>query len=319
MSKHKGKKLSELSGKIWANGELIDWQDATVHVLSHGLQYGTGAFEGVRSYKTDKGAVIFRLADHTRRLLNSTRAIGIESPYSFEELCNAQLDVVAANGLGNSYLRPIMFFDDSQLGLGIDNHDVLTYIAAMEWGAYLGQEGLEKGITVGVSSYRRHNPGISMCRAKVTGNYINSVLASHEAKCNGFDEALLLDTEGYISEGPGENLFAIKDGILYTPTLDTALDGITRNSVLTLAKDHGIEIRERRMTRDELYSVEEAFFTGTAAEVTPIREVDRHTIGSGKRGPVTETLQADYFDCVYGRNDKHLDWLSLVDPAQRAK
>lgn len=310
------KKLSQLTGKIWADGALVEWQDATVHILSHGLHYGTGVFEGVRAYATADGPAIFRLGDHTRRLLNSAKVIGMPCPFSFEQLCEAQLQVVAVNNLANAYIRPVMFYDDTGLGLSVDKHGVRVFIATMEWGAYLGKEALEKGIRTGISSFRRHTPSTSMCRAKVTGNYINSVLANQEAKANGFDEALLLDTEGFVSEGSGENLFAVKDGVLLTPALDSVLDGITRQTVMVLAREQGLKISARRLTRDELYTMDEVFLTGTAAEITPIYSIDNREIGDGKRGCVTEKLQKAYFDCVFGRNHEHAEWLYLVGPSK---
>ena len=310
-------KMSDRKGRIWANGEFVDWQDAKVHVLSHGLHYGTGVFEGVRAYATAEGPAIFRLEDHTDRLFASARSIGMELPFTREQIMDAQLESVAANDLDDAYLRPVAFYDATTLGLGATVNEVVVYVMAFSWGTYLGQESLEKGIHVGISSFRRPDPSSMMCHAKVCGNYINSVLANQEAVSNGFQEALLLDTEGYLSEGSGENVFFVYGDRLVTPTTESALNGITRQTVIELARDRGIEVLQKRIARDEAYSADEAFFTGTAAEVTPITRIDHRAVGDGKRGKVTATLQADYFDCVKGASGKHGEWLSVVGGARR--
>ncbi len=310
-------KLSQLQGKIWFNGGLVDWADATVHVLTHSLHYGTGVFEGVRAYETPSGPAVFRLAEHTRRLGESARTIGMQLPYGYQELFDAQLEVVAANGLSNAYIRPLAFYDDTGLGISVSGHGVNVVIATLNWGAYLGKEALENGIHIGVSSYRRHSPSISMCHAKVTGNYINSVLAKQEALQAGFAEALLLDTEGYVSEGSGENIFLVAGGRIVTPSVESNLDGITRQTVIELAVERGYEVVGKRLARDEVYAADEVFFTGTAAEVTPVSKVDHRAIGSGTRGPVTRELQEAYFDCVHGRDASREGWLTYVAKGER--
>jgi branched-chain amino acid aminotransferase len=280
--------MSDRDGKIWKDGELIDWRDATVHVLTHTLHYGMGVFEGVRAYKTEQGTAIFRLREHTERLFNSAKIFQLQIPFERDTVAQAQLQVSAK---------------------GNRTH---IAIAAWAWGAYLGEDGLNKGIRVKTSSFTRHHVNVSLVRAKACGYYINSILANQEALADGYDEALLLDTEGYVSEGSGENVFIVKNGKIYTPDLASCLDGITRDSVVTLARDLGIEVIEKRITRDEVYCADEAFFTGTAAEVTPIRELDNRTIGDGKRGPVTTRLQALFFDVVAGRAPQYRHWLTLV-------
>lgn len=311
-------KLSQLEGKIWFNGEFVPWQEAKVHVLSHGLHYGTGVFEGVRAYATPKGPAIFRLRDHTTRLFNSAKIVSMELPYGYEELIEAQLDVVAHNNLSDAYIRPLAFYDDTSLGLTISPaHGVNLAIAAWDLGPYLGEEGLKKGIDVCVSSLRRPATSATMLHAKICGNYINSVLAKAEAASNGYAEALLLDQEGYMSEGSGENLFALLDGVLTTPTLESALTGITRDTVMGIARELGIPLEVRRIARDELYCAEEAFLTGTAAEVTPIASIDRRPLGAGSRGPVTERLQAAYFATVTGEREGSAKYLSYIDAKRR--
>lgn len=304
--------MADRDGLIWLDGKMVPWRDANVHVLTHTLHYGMGVFEGVRAYQTDKGAAIFRLQEHTDRLFNSAKIMRMDIPFTREELNEAQKASVRENKLNSAYIRPMCFYGSEGMGLRADNLNTHCMIAAWEWGAYLGKEGMERGIRIKTSSYTRHHVNITMCKAKANGNYINSMLALREALDDGYDEALLLDNEGYVAEGSGENFFLVKDGIIYTPDLTSALDGITRKTLLRLANDLGIEIREKRITRDEVYIADEAFFSGTAAEVTPIRELDRRPIGSGSRGPVTEKLQSLYFDIVHGRNEAYMDWLTLV-------
>ena len=269
-------------------------------------------FEGVRAYKTEQGTAIFRLAEHTRRLFNSAKIFQMNLPFSEEEVTKAQLDVVRSNNLTSCYLRPIAFIGSEKLGVSARGNTIHMTVAAWEWGAYLGEDGINKGIRVKTSSYTRHHVNVSLVRAKASGYYINSILANQEVTANGYDEALLLDTDGYVSEGSGENVFIVRDGILYTPDLASCLDGITRNAIITIAKDLGIEVREKRITRDEMYCADEAFFTGTAAEVTPIRELDDRIIGNGGRGPMTEQIQKIFFDVVAGKNDQYRHWLTLV-------
>jgi len=274
-----------------------------------------GVFEGVRAYETDKGPAIFRLEDHTRRLFDSAKIMRMEIPFDEATISAAQQEVVLANNLKSAYIRPVVFYGSDGMGLRADNLSVHCSIAAWEWGAYLGAENLENGIRIKTSSFTRHHVNISMCKAKANGQYINSMLALQEALTDGYDEAMLLDNEGYVAEGSGENIFIIRKGVIYTPDLTSALDGITRNTIMHLAQELGIEVKERRITRDEVYIADEAFFSGTAAEVTPIREVDNRSIGSGTRGPITEQLQKMYFDVVEGRSNSHNSWLSLVSKA----
>ncbi|WP_157670076.1 branched-chain amino acid transaminase [Chitinibacter sp. GC72] len=304
--------MADRDGVIWYDGKLVDWRDATTHVLTHTLHYGMGVFEGVRAYETPKGTAIFRLQDHTERLLNSAKIFQMNIGYSAEELNEAQKTVVRENKLKSCYLRPLSFIGSEKLGIAATNNTIHTIVAAWPWGAYLGEDGLTKGIRVKTSSFTRHHVNVSMVRAKASGYYINSIMAHQEAAADGYDEALLLDTEGYASEGAGENLFIVKKGIIYTPDVASCLDGITRNTVLTLAAEEGFTVVQKRITRDEIYTADEAFFTGTAAEVTPIRELDNRPIGAGTRGPITERLQKRYFDCVKGLDPKHEDWLTLV-------
>jgi len=304
--------MADREGLIWLDGEMLPWRDAKVHVLTHTLHYGMGVFEGVRAYKTDGGAAIFRLPEHTQRLFNSAKIMRMSIPYSQEQLNEAQQAAVKANHLDSAYIRPMCFYGSEGMGLRADNLKVHCMIAAWEWGSYLGADNMERGIRIKTSSYTRHHVNITMCKAKANGNYINSMLALHEAIDDGYDEALLLDAEGYVAEGSGENFFLVKDGIIYTPDLTSALDGITRRTLLRMANDLGLEVREKRITRDEVYIADEAFFSGTAAEVTPIRELDRRPIGAGTRGPITEQLQSLYFDIVHGRNAQYRDWLTWV-------
>ncbi|EIJ34474.1 branched-chain amino acid transaminase [Thiothrix nivea] len=304
--------MSDRDGLIWLDGELVPWRDAKTHVLTHTLHYGMGVFEGVRAYKTDQGTAIFRLQEHTDRLFNSAKILRMNIPYSKAQLNEAQRAAVRENKLDSAYIRPMCFYGSEGMGLRADNLEVHAMVAAWTWGAYLGAENMEKGIRIKTSSYTRHHVNITMCKAKANGNYMNSMLALREALEDGYDEALLLDAEGYVAEGSGENFFLVKDGVIYTPDLTSALDGITRKTLMYLANELGIEIREKRITRDEVYIADEAFFSGTAAEVTPIRELDRRPIGAGARGPVTEKLQSLYFDIVHGRVEKYRHWLTYV-------
>jgi branched-chain amino acid aminotransferase len=304
--------MADRDGLIWYDGEMVPWREATTHVLTHTLHYGMGVFEGVRAYQTGRGTAIFRLEDHTRRLFRSARILGMNIPFTEEELNEAQRAAVRENQLRSAYMRPMCFYGSEGMGLRADNLKVHVIVAAWEWGAYLGAENMERGIRVKTSSFNRHHVNITMCKAKANGNYMNSMLALQEALSCGYDEALLLDTEGYVSEGSGENFFMVIDGVIYTPELTSALDGITRKTLFALAAEEGIEIREKRITRDEVYVADEAFFTGTAAEVTPIRELDQRPIGNGGRGPVTERLQTLYFDVVHGRTERHDHWLTYV-------
>jgi len=304
--------MADRDGWIWLDGELVPWREAKVHVLTHTLHYGMGVFEGVRAYQTDEGAAIFRLKEHTKRLFNSAKILQMPMPFDEQTISDAQKMVVRENGLSSAYLRPMCFYGSEGMGLRADNLNVHCMIAAWEWGSYLGADNMERGIRIKTSSYTRHHVNITMCKAKANGNYMNSMMALREAMSDGYDEAMLLDNEGYVAEGSGENIFIIRDGTIYTPDLTSALDGITRNTIMHLAKEINVPIIEKRITRDEVYIADEAFFTGTAAEVTPIREVDNRTIGNGGRGPITETLQTMYFDQVHGRREQYPEWLSLV-------
>ena len=304
--------MADRDGVIWLDGELVPWRDATVHVLTHTLHYGMGVFEGVRAYATPKGPAIFKLQEHTKRLFNSAKILRMDMPYSHDELCEVQKTVVRENKLDSAYLRPMCFYGSEGMGLRADNLSVHCMVAAWEWGAYLGAENLERGIRIKTSSFTRHHVNIAMCKAKANGQYMNSMLALQEAMQDGYDEALLLDNEGYVAEGSGENFFIVRDGTIHTPDLTSALDGITRQTVMTLAAEINVPIIERRITRDEVYISDEAFFSGTAAEITPIREVDNRTIGEGSRGPITEKLQSMYFAAVEGKSEKHDSWLTYL-------
>jgi branched-chain amino acid aminotransferase len=304
--------MADRDGVIWYDGEMVPWRDAKTHVLTHTLHYGMGVFEGVRAYKTDKGPAIFRLQDHTDRLYRSAKIMNMAMPYDKETLNEAQKAVVRENNLESAYIRPMCFYGSEGMGLRADNLQVHVMVAAWSWGAYLGDDGMQNGIRIKTSSYTRHHVNITMCKAKANGNYMNSMLALQEALNDGYDEALLLDTEGYVAEGSGENFFLIRDGVIYTPELTSALDGITRNTIITMAGEIGVPVKEKRITRDEVYIADEAFFTGTAAEVTPIRELDGRSIGSGTRGPITEKLQTMYFDQVHGRRNEYPQWLAHV-------
>ena len=305
--------MSDRDGEIWFDGKMVPWREANVHVLTHTLHYGMGVFEGVRAYETDEGPAIFRLKEHTDRLFNSAKIMNMEIPFSKEEITQAQLDAVRDNNLDSAYLRPMCFYGSEGMGLRADNLKTHTIVAAWEWDSYLGEDNMNNGIRIKTSSFTRHHVNISMCKAKANGHYINSMLALQEALTDGYDEALLLDVEGFVAEGSAENIFIISDGVIYTPDLTSALNGITRNTIMSLANDLGYEVIEKRITRDEVYIADEAFFSGTAAEVTPIRELDNRPIGSGTRGPITEKLQSLYFDIVQGKVDKYKDWLAYVN------
>jgi branched-chain amino acid aminotransferase len=306
--------MSDRDGKIWMDGELVEWRDAKIHVLTHTLHYGCGAFEGVRAYQCDDGSTaIFRLEEHTTRLFNSAKILRMVIPFTKEQVNQAQIDVIRANKLASGYLRPLTWVGDKKLGVSTKGNDIHLMVAAWPWGAYLGEEGMKRGIRVKISSYTRHHVNITMTQAKAVSNYTNSILANREATDDGYDEAILLDASGFVSEGAGENIFVVKDGVVYTPDLSAgALNGITRNTVLHICKDLGLELIQKRITRDELYISDEVFFTGTAAEVTPIREIDRIEIGSGSRGPLTEKIQSAFFDIVNGRNPQYAHWLTKV-------
>ena len=304
--------LADRDGVIWFDGELVPWREARVHVLTHTLHYGLGVFEGVRAYATDRGPAIFRLEDHTRRLFRSAHILNFPMPWSIDEINRAQVQVVRENGLKEAYLRPMCFFGSEGMGLRADNLKPHCIVAAWEWPNYMTPEARVEGIRVRTSSYTRHHVNITMCKAKANGNYINSMLALKEALDCGCEEALLLDNEGYVAEGSGENIFLVQKGQLVTPELTSCLEGITRDTVFALADEIGLTVKERRITRDEVYVADEAFFTGTAAEVLPIRELDGRVIGSGKRGPVTEQLQTMYFDQVMGRRSEHPAWSTVV-------
>ena len=305
--------LSKLSGSIWLDGELVPWQEAKVHVLTHTFHYGVGVFEGVRAYSTsDRGTCIFRLAEHTDRLFRSAKILQMNMPWDRDALIAAQREVVRVNGLEEGYLRPMCFLGSEGMGLRADNLQTHVMVAAWPWPSYMDPEAQNRGIAVRTSSYTRHHVNITMCKAKANGNYINSILALREAIDSGCEEALMLDNEGYVAEGSGENFFMVRDGIIYTPDLTSCLDGITRNAIFRIAADEGYEVREKRITRDEVYICDEAFFTGTAAEVVPIRELDNRTIGSGSRGPVTEILQRIYFETVRGGQARYSDWLTPI-------
>jgi len=309
--------MADRDGLIWFDGKMVDWRDAKIHVLTHTLHYGCGAFEGIRAYNTVNGTAIFRLEEHTERLFNSAKILRMHIPFSQKEIIEVQRDVVRANNLESCYIRPLVWIGDKKLGVSPKGNTIHLMVAAWAWGAYLGEEGLKQGIRVKTSSFTRHHVNITMTQAKAVSNYTNSILANMEVTDEGYDEALLLDTSGFVSEGAGENIFVVKNGVIYTPDLSAgALSGITRNTVFHIAQDLGIEVVQKRITRDEVYISDEAFFTGTAAEVTPIRELDRIPMGKddyvGSRGPITEKIQSAFFDIVNGRNPKYAHWLTKV-------
>jgi len=305
--------MADRDGVIWMDGTLVPWRDAKVHVLTHTLHYGMGVFEGVRAYNAERGTAIFRLQDHTDRLFRSAHILGMPMPYDKATINEAIRTVVRDNGLESGYIRPMCFYGAEGMGLRADKLQTHVMVAAWAWGAYMGEENLKRGIRVRTSSFTRHHVNIMMCKAKANANYLNSMLALNEALASGCDEAMLLDAEGYVAEGSGENIFIVRDGKIYTPELTSALDGITRDTIITLAGEIGVPVVEKRITRDEVYIADEAFFTGTAAEVTPIREVDGRVIGAGSRGPITERLQTMYFDQVHGRRSEYPEWLSYVN------
>ncbi len=305
--------MADRDGKIWMDGQLVEWRDAKIHVLTHTLHYGCGAFEGVRAYNTTGGTAIFRLREHTERLFNSAKILRMKIPFTLDEVMAAQKQVVRENKLESCYLRPLTWVGSQKLGVSMKGNSIHLMIAAWPWGAYLGEDGMKNGIRVKISSYTRHHVNITMTQAKAVSNYTNSILANQEATDDGYDEAMLLDASGFVSEGAGENVFVVKDGVVYTPDLSAgALNGITRNTVLHICKDLGLDLVQKRITRDEIYICDEAFFTGTAAEVTPIRELDRIALGRGSRGPITEKIQSAFFDIVNGRNPKYAHWLARV-------
>ena len=304
--------MSDRDGWIWMDGQFVAWRDAQIHVLTHTLHYGMGVFEGIRAYETPTGSAIFRLAEHTQRFLNSAKIFQMKVGFDATTLAEATKEVVRRNNLKSCYIRPIAWIGSEKLGIAASTNTIHVAIAAWPWGAYLGEDGLNKGIRVKTSSFSRHHVNVSLVRAKACGYYINSILAHQEVAAMGYDEALLLDTDGYASEGSGENLFVIRNGKLYTPDLASCLDGITRDAVLTMAKDLGIEVIEKRITRDEIYCADEAFFTGTAAEVTPIRELDDRVIGNGGRGPITKKIQDLFFDVVSGKAPAYSRWLAAL-------
>jgi len=304
--------LADRDGYIWYDGEMVSWREASTHVLTYTLHYGAGCFEGVRAYETPRGTAIFRLHEHTKRLIDSAKIIGMHMPYSAEQLNEAQKEVLRRNELKEAYLRPMVFYGAEGLGLRADSLKTHVIVGAWTWGSYLGAENMEKGIRVKTSSFQRHYVNAAMCRAKANANYLNSMMALNEVLKDGYQEAIMLDPQGFIAEGSAENIFLVKEGVLYTPDLTSALDGITRRTVITLAEEFGFKVVERRLTRDELYVCDEAFFTGTAAEVTPIREADNRPVGNGSRGPITEKLQKAYLDLVKGRSDQHSEWLALI-------
>ena len=304
--------MSDRDGLIWFDKKMTPWREAQTHVLTHTLHYGLGVFEGVRAYEAEKGTAIFRLKEHTNRLFNSAHIVCMSLPYSKDEINQAQIDSVKENKLKSGYIRPMAFYGSEGMGISAKTLSTHVIVAAWSWGAYMGQEALEKGITVKTSSFSRHHVNVTMCKAKANGNYMNSILAHQEAINDGYNEALLLDTQGFVSEGSGENIFLVKNGHLITPSLSSALEGITRDTIIEIAKAHDMQVIEKNITRDEVYTADEAFFTGTAAEVTPIRELDRRNIGKGARGEVTEFLQKTYFDIVSGKNTKYGDWLTYV-------
>jgi len=304
--------MADRDGFIWYDGKLVPWREANTHVLTHSLHYGLAVFEGVRAYNTVSGTQIFRLPEHMDRWFNSAKIYMMDMPYTKAEMIEAHKEVVRANKLDSCYLRPIAFYGSEKMGVSPVGNTVHVAIAAWPWGAYLGEEGITKGIRVKTSSYARHHVNVTMARAKLSGTYTNSILANREATMHGYDEALLLDVDGFVAEGAGENVFIIKDGVIYEPEIASALMGITRASVIAIAKDLGLDVVSKRLTRDDIYIADETFFSGTAAEVTPVRELDGRQIGSGKRGPITEKIQSAFFDIVNGRNKKYAKWLTPV-------
>jgi branched-chain amino acid aminotransferase len=310
--------MLQATEKIWMNGAFVRWNDAKVHVLTHTLHYGTGVFEGIRCYKTDAGSAVFRLAEHIDRLFDSAHILQMEIPHTRKAVMEAVLETIRVNNIDACYIRPLAFIGYGAMGIFPKDNPVELSIAVWPWGSYLGEEGLQNGIRVRISSFNRPHVNATMVRAKTTANYANSLLAKREALKDGYDEAMLLDTDGYIAEGSGENVFMVRKGVIKTPPLTSILEGITRETVMQLAAERGMRIIEERFTRDEMYIADEAFFTGTAAEITPIREADNRSIGTGKPGPVTKELQAAFFDIVHGRDSRHADWLTPVSAVQPA-
>ena len=310
--------MLEATEKIWMNGTFVKWDDAKVHVLTHTLHYGTGVFEGIRCYKTDSGPAVFRLQEHVGRLFDSTHILQMEMPFTREAVAEAILETIRVNKIEACYIRPIAFLGYGAMGIFPKENPVQVSIAVWPWGSYLGEEGLKNGIRVKISSFNRPHVNATMVRSKTTANYANSLLAKREALKDGYDEAMLLDTDGYVAEGSGENVFMVRKGVIKTPPLTSILEGITRDTIMQLAAERGMRLVEERFTRDELYVADEAFFTGTAAEITPIREVDNRRIGEGKPGPVTKELQSAFFDIVHGRDSRHADWLTYVTAKQPA-
>ena len=305
-------KMSELEGQIWIDGSFCDWKEAKIHILTHTLHYGTGVFEGVRAYETNHGSAIFRLQDHTDRLFNSAKLIGMKIPFTQEILMKAQCETVAINNLKNAYIRPLCFYGSEGMGLRADNLKVHCAIAAWDWGSYLGKDKIANGIRIKVSPFPKRNELSMLYQAKATGNYLNSMLALRDALDSGYDEALILGTDNNINEGSGENFFIVNNGQLCTPDLATVLDGITRKTIISLADELGIKTVEKKISLDEAFDCDEAFFTGTAAEVTPIVEINDKKINNGVPGKVTKTLQKDYFNLVSGNHEKYKDWLTVI-------
>lgn len=305
--------MVEKAEKIWLDGKLIPWDEAQIHVLTHSLHYGLAVFEGIRCYKCNNGfSAIFRLEEHVKRLYDSAHALLMEIPFQQKEICQAIIDTLKANKQEEAYIRPIAFIGEGAMGLHPQDNPIRTAIITWKWGAYLGEEGLLKGIRAKISSFTRHHVNIMMTKTKTSGNYVNSTLAKLEVTRAGYDEAIMLDPDGYVAEGTGENIFEVRDNKLRTPPLTSVLSGITRNSVMTIARDLGFSVEERRFSRDELYIADEVFFTGTAAEITPIREIDDRTIGNGSPGPITKKLQEVFFDVVRGEKEKYRNWLAIV-------
>ena len=304
--------MQDRYGFIWLDGQWLPWRDAKVHVLTHTLHYGYGCFEGIRAYETPRGPAIFRLAEHLRRLEDSAHILAIDLPVDRETLATACCEALTRNAFSSAYIRPLVFLGAEKLGVDPAGAKAHVMVAAWPWGTYLGGQAIEQGIRVRVSSYARHHPNVQMCRAKAISTYSNSILAVREARRDGYDEALLLDTDGYVSEGSSENLFIVRDGELLQPDSAAALDGITRRTVCTLAAENGLTVRSKRITRDEVYCADEVFLTGTAAEITPVIAVDGRSIGQGKPGPLTQNLQQAFFACVRGENGRHADWLTMA-------
>ncbi len=304
--------MLQATDKIWLNGTFVAWKDAQVHVLTHSLHYGTGVFEGIRCYKTDTGPAVFRLTEHVNRFFESAHILHLDIPFTRQAISEAILETVRVNKIDACYIRPIAFIGSGAMGIFPKENPVQVSIAVWPWGSYLGEDGVKNGIRVKISSFSRPHVNATMVRSKTTANYANSLLAKREALQDGYDEAMLLDTDGYVAEGSGENVFIVRKGVIKTPPLTSILEGITRETIMQLASERGMRVVEERFTRDELYIADEAFFSGTAAEITPIREVDNRMIGTGKPGPVTKELQTAFFDVVHGRDSRHREWLASV-------